>query len=617
MPQPRKVQRYGWKPDLPDFRDHLYAAPAPPAGGLPPLVDMRAQCPAVYDQGQLGSCHDANTEVLTEDGWMLFADLTGEERLASVDPKTSKLIYEKPTRVVRLPFNGELVVGRNELSLDFAVTPDHEMLVRKWDEAGRTLSSDYARVNAKDLGWYSGLMNRVSWAGEGNDTYTLPTVPSHKHKPQREPKQLSMGVWLQFLGIYLAEGTILQSDRHFKIQLAASKEREKSYIRGLMAEMGIHPLELTDRFTFENRQVYEEMTRLGLRGVYAPDKFVPAFVFKQSAENIKWLLRGHFMGDGSEQRTARAHYTSSAQLADDLQLLIFLSGDESRIAEREPRSSITTDGREITGRYPEHRVSVCESKNLSIERAESISRQHYEGEVFCAEVSTYHTLVTRRNRRILISGNCTANAIGAAFEFDQIKEKLAHIWRPSRLFIYYNERVIEGDVGQDAGAQIRDGIKSINVQGACSEDLWTYSDDTTSANPKFAQKPPDNCYTNAAQHLATSYQSVVQNIQQIKGCLASGYPVVFGFTVYDSFESQQVATTGILNMPGASEQVVGGHAVLCVGYDDSQQRILVRNSWSANWGQKGYFTMPYQYITDANLASDLWTVRFVQGTAKS
>jgi len=210
-------------------------------------------------------------------------------------------------------------------------------------------------------------------------------------------------------------------------------------------------------------------------------------------------------------------------------------------------------------------------------------------------------------------GSCTANAIGAAFEFDQIKEKVPHVWRPSRLFIYYNERSIEGDIAQDGGAQIRDGIKSVATQGACSEDLWVY--DIT----KFADQPPADCYTNAAKHLVTSYQSVTQSLAQIQGCLASGYPMVFGFTVYDSFESAAVASSGVLNMPATGEAVVGGHAVLCVGYDNPSQRFIVRNSWGTGWGLSGsgYFSMPFTYLLDPNLASDLWTIRFVQSTPTS
>ena len=108
-----------------------------------------------------------------------------------------------------------------------------------------------------------------------------------------------------------------------------------------------------------------------------------------------------------------------------------------------------------------------------------------------------------------------------------------------------------------------------------------------------------------------SYSRVTQSLTQMKGCLASGYPFVFGFTVYDSFESQQVANTGIVPMPASGESVVGGHAVMAVGYDDSQHRFIVRNSWGSSWGMQGYFTIPYAYL-EANLSSDFWTIRLVQ-----
>ncbi len=98
----------------------------------------------------------------------------------------------------------------------------------------------------------------------------------------------------------------------------------------------------------------------------------------------------------------------------------------------------------------------------------------------------------------------------------------------------------------------------------------------------------------------------------MKGCLASGYPYVFGMTVYESFESQSVAQSGHAQMPAAGEQVVGGHAVLAVGYDDSQQWFIVRNSWGNGWGMQGYFTLPYAYMTNQGLTSDYWTVRIVQ-----
>lgn len=202
-------------------------------------------------------------------------------------------------------------------------------------------------------------------------------------------------------------------------------------------------------------------------------------------------------------------------------------------------------------------------------------------------------------------GSCTANAIGGAFQFNQKREKLKD-FIPSRLFIYYNERDMEGTINQDSGAYIRDGIKSVHHQGVCPETKWEY--DIT----KFTQKPPLSCYNEAKKHTADQYARVPRTLQQMKGCLSSGFPFVYGFTVYESFEGKQVGNTGVVPMPKPGEEVLGGHAVLAVGYDDTSQRFIVRNSWGTGWGIKGYFTMPYTYLLDANLADDFWTIRQVK-----
>jgi C1A family cysteine protease len=200
-------------------------------------------------------------------------------------------------------------------------------------------------------------------------------------------------------------------------------------------------------------------------------------------------------------------------------------------------------------------------------------------------------------------GSCTGNAIAAAIQFGRMRQKLKPSFTPSRLFIYYNERVMEHTVATDSGAQIRDGIKTVVKQGACPESDWPYDIN------KFADKPPAKAYADAAKHKVSSYSRLVPTANQLKGCLASGFPFVFGFTVYESFESQEVAKTGLVPMPAAKEKVLGGHAVLGVGYDEASQRFIVRNSWGKGWGQAGYFTMPYAYLTDTNLADDFWTIR--------
>ena len=215
-------------------------------------------------------------------------------------------------------------------------------------------------------------------------------------------------------------------------------------------------------------------------------------------------------------------------------------------------------------------------------------------------------------------GSCTANAIGAAFEFETMKQNLAD-FMPSRLFIYYNERAMEGNTGIDSGAQIRDGVKSVATLGVCPETEWPYdgreADPVTGAFPPgdpAAEKPTDTCYKDALTNRATSYSRVTRDLDQMKSCLAAGYPFVFGFTVYESFEGAEGARTGVVSMPDTrNEKVMGGHAVLAVGYDDATQTFLVRNSWGTGWGQAGYFTMPYAYLTTRGLSSDFWTIRLV------
>nr|WP_320131595.1 C1 family peptidase [uncultured Holophaga sp.] len=202
-------------------------------------------------------------------------------------------------------------------------------------------------------------------------------------------------------------------------------------------------------------------------------------------------------------------------------------------------------------------------------------------------------------------GSCTANALAGAFQFDHRRQGLGDLM-PSRLFIYYGERELEGSIDSDSGAMIRDGIKVLASQGTPPEELWPYRID------RFAKRPSPKVYDAARENLALSYFRLDNTqLNELLTCLAAGYPFVFGFTVYDSFESPRTTQEGILDMPGEGERVLGGHAVVAVGYDRKAKRFLVRNSYGPQWGDKGHFTIPFDYLTSEDLAADFWTIRTV------
>ena len=206
-------------------------------------------------------------------------------------------------------------------------------------------------------------------------------------------------------------------------------------------------------------------------------------------------------------------------------------------------------------------------------------------------------------------GSCTANSLTGILQFNEVKyASSGSVYQNlSRLFIYYNERALEGSVDQDSGAEIRDGIKTLATYGVCNETVWPYNVD------QFTIKPSAQCYTSALPDVIHSYYSLdaatpAQTLINIKTAIASGEPVSFGFDVYDSFESDTVAQTGIMSIPDTTtESIQGGHAVVFVGYDDAKQWFIVRNSWGTNWGDKGYFYMPYAVVLNG-MASDFWVV---------
>ncbi|XP_019850821.1 PREDICTED: uncharacterized protein LOC109581284 [Amphimedon queenslandica] len=212
--------------------------------------------------------------------------------------------------------------------------------------------------------------------------------------------------------------------------------------------------------------------------------------------------------------------------------------------------------------------------------------------------------------------SCTANALCAAYGMDLVKQSqtiaAGYYFDPSRLFLYYNTREREGSQSKDSGASIRDTVESMNGKGVCKESDWPYT------VWKFNQKPPHSAYVAAVGNNLCKYERLDHKIDQFRACLKDNCPFVFGFKVYASFHNIS-GPKYTMQMPKAHERDGGSferHAVVAVGYNDTKQHIKVLNSWGSDWGDNGYFYMPYQFIENRFFCFDFWKITFASEQGK-
>lgn len=201
-------------------------------------------------------------------------------------------------------------------------------------------------------------------------------------------------------------------------------------------------------------------------------------------------------------------------------------------------------------------------------------------------------------------GSCTANAAAGAMQFLRLTAKQSPNFSPSRLFIYYVERSARGTINYDSGATIADSVRALISNGACDEKIWPYT------ISQFKTKPSTTAYTEAKRYVCLDRISQIKLSQtktSIAGALSKGWPVLGGFMLYQSSESDETEKTGNLPFPNTGKEAfLGGHALMLVGYND--QSVTIRNSWGTDWGNKGYGTIPWEYVLNSKLAGDFWTV---------
>ena len=202
-------------------------------------------------------------------------------------------------------------------------------------------------------------------------------------------------------------------------------------------------------------------------------------------------------------------------------------------------------------------------------------------------------------------GSCTANAVAGAYEYLVKAHKGIEDYDVSRLFIYYNAREIDGTIEEDAGSVIASAIQSLQEKGACSEETWPYEIE------KFTEEPPEEAYEEASSFIVEDVQAVPVDLEDWKTALAEGNPIIFGLKLYSTFDSQK--KPGLVPKPSSKEvtrEEHGGHAMLCVGYSDTDKVFIVRNSWGDDWGDKGYCYIPYDYLMNEKYNfGDSWIIK--------
>jgi C1A family cysteine protease len=185
-------------------------------------------------------------------------------------------------------------------------------------------------------------------------------------------------------------------------------------------------------------------------------------------------------------------------------------------------------------------------------------------------------------------GSCVGQAVVGAYELLLNKADATKFTDLSRLFVYYNARLLDNSTNEDVGAFVRDGIKAIEKYGVCSEQIWPYLVE------RFAYAPSIQSYEDARTRLIKKYYRL-KNVKDMIDALNADLPVVTSFNVYDSFDELEYSRNHILPMPRASENLVGGHAITFVGYDLSKKLFIARNSFGEDWGDRGYFLVPFDY----------------------
>lgn len=498
------------------------------------------------NQGQVG-CHDEKTEVLTDAGWQSWQSYNGTSLLATINPLTHKMEFQKPTDLHAYDYDGMMYCAENT-STDFCVTPNHRMYVRPWNERIRTLNPDYLMKRADSLGWYSGLLAAPS--GFCGTELTQITVGNRIYDGDD---------FLALVALVASDGWVGGAESTWRrTSFCCFRDDRIGIVRPLAARLGFVETKSRPGVWEVSDPALAHWMRTNLFDgeVYrSPHKHIPSIIKCASQRQIELFLK--FYGDQSTSGSRRAFFTSSTRMADDIQELLLRIGKRCGTYERAPRSSTMKDGRHIDADNCTKDITITEwgSKRQSIERR-STRVEHYKGPVFCATVPN-SILVTRRNGKVLISGNsCGAESAVGGLMCRRNQDGHEHVTlNPYGVYAYTSG-------GVDRGSTLHDNLAVLQAIGCPSEKVWPRS-------KGWRAKPNTDALADAAKYRVAKDGVIrIKNRRELQTMVLAGYPIYFGYT---------------------------GHAIFGVDLLDLT-RFVYQNSWGASWGNGGRGTLTYDRI---------------------
>lgn len=495
------------------------------------------------DQNGKGYCHTADTEVLTERGWQAWPDYNYTDQLATVNPLTGAMEFQTPFEKHVYEYKGEMIHSSNR-RMDFGVTPDHRMMVRKWDERARTLSDQYSFCRAGEIGWYAGLMHAPKgWLGTDLVEVEIPGDRSYDGDD-----------FIALLSLIVSDGFAAKYDPQGSLVSFASFRPEcRDRVAALAARLGFR--EQPSRPGVWNRWGAGALADWMFANCYtgggykAQHKKIPDLVKVASRRQIEHFLTWN--GDQNHNRDAHGehYYSASKRMIDDLQELCLRVGRRGTITHRGPRNQMMPQGTRSQSRES---WDLCVSKTdqLCLDKKKHIEQDKYNGLVYCAAVPN-GTLITRRNGSVLISGNCWAHSGTSACLIVRAIENQPF----ADLSAFAVACIIKGF--RDQGGWGAEGLEFMAERGIPTSEFWPQ---------QSMAKTNDNekTWANAKQHRVTEWMDMEpRNKAQLVTCLLSGIPVVSDFNWW-------------------------GHSVCTIDLVSLNPfRTRIWNSWGDKWSENG------------------------------